>query len=110
MIRTFGKQLVSIALSFLLAVMATPFEAGAQQPAPSGWPEIRDNPRLFPQMNCNNWRRPSRYTRTPWLPRFSEPRPFPTRLLPPAAGFSRTRISPAQLSSGRRRAAVGSQR
>jgi hypothetical protein len=35
MIRTFGKHLVSIALSFLLAVTATPFEVRAQQPAPS---------------------------------------------------------------------------
>ncbi len=36
MIRTFGKQLGSTALSFLLAVTATPFEARAQQPEPSG--------------------------------------------------------------------------
>ena len=36
MVRTFGKQLISIALSFLLVVTTMPFEAGAQQPAPSG--------------------------------------------------------------------------
>lgn len=35
MIRTFGKQLISTALSFLLAVTTTPFEAGAQQPGQS---------------------------------------------------------------------------
>ena len=33
MIRTFGKQLISMALSFLLVATAMPFEAGAQQPA-----------------------------------------------------------------------------
>src|ERR1700722_20089692 len=33
MIRTFTKELLSMALSFLLVVTAVPFEAGAQQPA-----------------------------------------------------------------------------
>jgi len=33
MIRTFAKQLLSTALSFLLVLATTPFEAGAQQPA-----------------------------------------------------------------------------
>src|SRR6266481_5226716 len=33
MIRTVTKQLLSTALSFLLVITATPFEAGAQQPA-----------------------------------------------------------------------------
>src|SRR6266481_2427469 len=33
MIRTFTKQLLSMALSFLLVITTTPFEAWAQQPA-----------------------------------------------------------------------------
>src|SRR5271167_3711720 len=38
MIRTFTKQLLSTALSFLLVITAMPFEAGGQQPAPAGSP------------------------------------------------------------------------
>jgi hypothetical protein len=38
MIRPFVKQFLSVALSFLLAVTAVPFEAGAQQPPPSDSP------------------------------------------------------------------------
>jgi hypothetical protein len=34
MIRTFAKQLLSTALSFLLVITAVPFEAGGQEPAP----------------------------------------------------------------------------
>ena len=36
MIRTFGKQFISIAMSCLLGVTTIPFEALAQQPAPAG--------------------------------------------------------------------------
>ena len=36
MIRTFTKQLLSTALSFLLVITAVPFEAEGQQPAPAG--------------------------------------------------------------------------
>ena len=36
MIRTFTKQLLSAALSFLLVITAVPFDAGGQQPAPAG--------------------------------------------------------------------------
>ena len=36
MIRTFMKQLLSIALSFLLVMNAVPFEAEGQQSAPTG--------------------------------------------------------------------------
>jgi hypothetical protein len=35
--RTFAKQLLSTALCFLLVIAAIPFEAGAQQPAPTGY-------------------------------------------------------------------------
>src|SRR5580692_3165461 len=38
MIRTFTKQLLSTALSFLLVITAVPFEAGGQQPAAAGSP------------------------------------------------------------------------
>jgi hypothetical protein len=38
MIRTFAKQLLSTALSFLLVITAVPFEAGGQEPAPAGSP------------------------------------------------------------------------
>src|SRR5271167_2401888 len=38
MIRTFAKQLLSTALSFLLVITAMPFEAGGQQPAPAASP------------------------------------------------------------------------
>ena len=38
MIRTFTKQLLSTALSFLLVITAMPFEAGGQEPAPAGSP------------------------------------------------------------------------
>ncbi len=37
MIRSFTKQFLSIALSFLLVIAATPFEAGAQQSPPTGY-------------------------------------------------------------------------
>jgi hypothetical protein len=37
MIRTFAKQLLSTTLSFLLVFTAIPFEAGAQQSAPTGY-------------------------------------------------------------------------
>ncbi len=37
MIRSFAKQILSIALSFLLVVATTPFEAGAQQSASAGY-------------------------------------------------------------------------
>src|SRR5271154_649012 len=37
MIRNFAKQLLSTALSFLLVTAAIPFEAGAQQPASTGY-------------------------------------------------------------------------
>src|SRR5271169_2425502 len=37
MIRTFAKQLLSTTLCFLLVIAAIPFEAGAQQPAPTGY-------------------------------------------------------------------------
>ncbi len=36
MIRTFTKQLLSTALSFLLVITAVPFEAAGQEPAPAG--------------------------------------------------------------------------
>jgi Protein of unknown function (DUF3300) len=36
MIRTFAKQFLSTTLSFLLAIVTIPFEAGAQQSAPAG--------------------------------------------------------------------------
>src|SRR4051794_33425295 len=36
MMRTFTQQLLSTALSFLLVITALPFEAGGQQPAPTG--------------------------------------------------------------------------
>jgi hypothetical protein len=36
MIAKFSKQLLSTTLSFLLVIVTMPFEAGAQQPAPSG--------------------------------------------------------------------------
>src|SRR5580693_1077405 len=38
MIRTFTKQLLSTALSFLLVITAVPFEAGGQQPTTTGSP------------------------------------------------------------------------
>ncbi len=38
MTRSFSKQLLSAALSFLLVFPATPWEAGGQQPAPTGSP------------------------------------------------------------------------
>jgi hypothetical protein len=38
MIRTFAKQLLSTALSFLLVIAAVPFEAGGQQPAATASP------------------------------------------------------------------------
>src|SRR5271156_3493995 len=37
MIRTFAKQLLSATGSLLLIIATTPFEAGAQQPAPTGY-------------------------------------------------------------------------
>ncbi len=37
MIGTFARQLFSITLSFLLIIVTTPFEAGAQQPASTGY-------------------------------------------------------------------------
>ncbi len=39
MIRTFMKRALSTTLSFLLVITAVPFEAGGQQPAPTGSPE-----------------------------------------------------------------------
>jgi Protein of unknown function (DUF3300) len=44
MIRTFGKQLISIALSVLIGVTAIPFEAGAQQSAPSSGAGYSESP------------------------------------------------------------------
>ena len=36
MTRTLAKQLLSMTLSFLLVIAGMPFEAGAQQSAPTG--------------------------------------------------------------------------
>ena len=45
MIRTFTKQLLSAALSFLLVITTVPLEAGGQQSAPTCRPDIRGKAR-----------------------------------------------------------------
>ena len=90
MIGTFWNRLLASTLSFLLVVCTTPLGVALSKR------DTRDKVRRCPRKSCNNWSRPSRFIRTPWWRRFLEPRPFRTRLLPPTAGFSRTRISRAQ--------------
>src|SRR5215469_2446693 len=60
--------------------------------------DIQDKVRQCPRKSCRNWPHLLRCTRMPLSPKFWEPRLFRTRLPPPIVGFSRTRISPAQLS------------
>ena len=59
MIKTFAKQLWSTVLSTLLVITGAPFEAGAQQPAPSGTPGYPVNLRHCRPISCSSWWPPS---------------------------------------------------
>ena len=89
--RTFAKQLLSTALCFLLVSATIPFEAGAQQPAPTGY--SGQGAPLSPE-ELQQLVAPIALYPDALVAQILGSQPFQTRSPTPTTGFSRTRISP----------------